>query len=105
MLHSGKIISDHLIERDKRKRLTFLNTELSRSVLKSIALDRHLPLAIRWSSALELHCLPGQRTKIHNRCILSARARSINRKYRLSRLTFRKLASMGYLPGVMKSSW
>lgn len=43
--------------------------------------------------------------RLHNRCVVTGRARGFYRKFGLSRLTFRKLALEGKIPGVRKSSW
>ena len=40
-----------------------------------------------------------------NRCRLTGRPRGVYRKFRLSRNMLRKLAMMGLIPGVQKSSW
>ncbi|GAB3827279.1 30S ribosomal protein S14 [Pontibacter rugosus] len=43
--------------------------------------------------------------RLHNRCKLSGRPRGYMRKFGISRVLFRELASMGKIPGVTKSSW
>ena len=43
--------------------------------------------------------------RIRNRCSITGRPRAYIRKFGLSRLTFRELASEGKIPGVTKSSW
>ncbi len=43
--------------------------------------------------------------RLNNRCQLTGRARSYYRKFGVSRLVLRELASKGELPGVKKSSW
>jgi small subunit ribosomal protein S14 len=43
--------------------------------------------------------------RLHNRCAVTGRARGFYRKFGMSRLTFRKLALEGKIPGVRKSSW
>jgi small subunit ribosomal protein S14 len=43
--------------------------------------------------------------RLHNRCAVTGRARGFYRKFGISRLTFRKLALEGKIPGVRKSSW
>ena len=43
--------------------------------------------------------------RVVNRCRFSGRRRGFLRKYSCSRLTFRELASAGFIPGVTKSSW
>ncbi|MHA6246609.1 30S ribosomal protein S14 [Pontibacter sp. CAU 1760] len=43
--------------------------------------------------------------RLHNRCKLSGRPRGYMRKFGISRVLFRELASAGKIPGVTKSSW
>jgi small subunit ribosomal protein S14 len=44
-------------------------------------------------------------TRVVNRCQVSGRRRAFIRRFQISRLTFRELASAGLIPGVTKSSW
>jgi len=44
-------------------------------------------------------------TRVVNRCEITGRRRAFLRRFRLSRITFREMASAGLLPGVTKSSW
>lgn len=44
-------------------------------------------------------------TRLINRCEVSGRRRAFLRRFRLSRIAFRELASHGMIPGVTKSSW
>ncbi|HSA32263.1 MAG TPA: type Z 30S ribosomal protein S14 [bacterium] len=48
---------------------------------------------------------PAFSTRYHNRCPLCGRARSYIRKFDMCRLCFRKMASNGLIPGIIKSSW
>jgi len=43
--------------------------------------------------------------RLHNRCAITGRARGFYRKFGISRLTFRKMALEGKIPGVKKASW
>jgi len=43
--------------------------------------------------------------RLHNRCAVTGRARGYYRKFGMSRLTFRKMALEGMIPGVKKASW
>ncbi len=43
--------------------------------------------------------------RVSNRCELTGRPRGFLRKFGLSRIAFRDLASRGQVPGVTKSSW
>ena len=44
-------------------------------------------------------------TRVVNRCEVTGRRRAFVRRFKISRLTFRELASSGFIPGVTKSSW
>ena len=43
--------------------------------------------------------------RLHNRCNLSGRPKGYMRKFGISRLEFRKMASEGKIPGITKASW
>jgi small subunit ribosomal protein S14 len=43
--------------------------------------------------------------RARNRCSVTGRPRAFIRKFGLSRITFRELATQGKIPGVTKSSW
>jgi small subunit ribosomal protein S14 len=44
-------------------------------------------------------------TRLVNRCEVTGRRRGFLRRFRLSRIAFRQMASHGLIPGVTKSSW
>ena len=44
-------------------------------------------------------------TRLKNRCAITGRSRGYLRKFGVSRIVFRELASRGQLPGVKKASW
>ncbi len=43
--------------------------------------------------------------RLHNRCKISGRSRGYIRKFGISRIAFRDMASQGKIPGITKSSW
>jgi small subunit ribosomal protein S14 len=43
--------------------------------------------------------------RLHNRCKLTGRPKGYMRKFGISRVTFRELASKGVIPGITKASW
>ena len=43
--------------------------------------------------------------RVRNRCGISGRPRAFYRKFRISRIALRDMASLGLIPGVVKSSW
>lgn len=45
------------------------------------------------------------RVRLHNRCRMTGRPKGYMRKFGISRVTFREMASEGKIPGVTKASW
>ena len=43
--------------------------------------------------------------RIMNRCRVTGRTRAVYRKFGLSRISLREMASQGLIPGVIKASW
>lgn len=43
--------------------------------------------------------------RLKNRCKLTGRPKGYMRKFGISRVTFREMASVGLIPGITKSSW
>jgi small subunit ribosomal protein S14 len=83
--------------RDKDKRIA----------LKNIVMDRTLPVEDRFEASLKLAQLPrnGSRVRFRLRCKMTGRPRANYRKFELSRIALRDLASNGQIPGMVKSSW
>ena len=75
--------------------------------LKAVADDESRPFDERFAARLKMATLPrnSHPTRVRNRCSLTGRARGNYRKFGISRLMFRELASQGMIPGVVKSSW
>jgi len=48
---------------------------------------------------------PRHSTQAHSRCGICGRPRAFMRKFGMCRICFRRLASIGQVPGVKKSSW
>jgi small subunit ribosomal protein S14 len=78
-----------------------------RNRLRVIARDRSLPPEERFQAYLKLAELPrnGAAVRVRNRCQVSGRPRGFYRKFKLSRIALRELASVGQVPGMVKSSW
>ena len=78
-----------------------------REMLKSKIYDKNLSLAERFEVVMKLSSFSrsSSKTRIRNRCEITGRARGFYRKFRLSRIQLRDMASFGHLPGVIKSSW
>ena len=78
-----------------------------RDLLKSKIKNKNLSLEERISYQNKLNDLPrnGSSIRHRNRCEITGRPRGNYRKFGLSRIALRELASNGKLPGVVKSSW
>ena len=78
-----------------------------REELKKIIKNKKLPLDERFNAQLKLAKLPRNSTKIRirNRCEVTGRPRGVYRKFKISRIALRELASKGIIPGMTKSSW
>jgi small subunit ribosomal protein S14 len=78
-----------------------------RNKLKEVIMDKTTSLEDRFEAQLKLSKLPrnGAKVRIRNRCELSGRPRGFYRKFKLSRIALRDLASIGQIPGMIKSSW
>jgi small subunit ribosomal protein S14 len=78
-----------------------------RARLKAIINDRDAPEEDRFAAQLKLSEMPrnSSRVRIRNRCELTGRPRGVYRKFKLSRIALRELASAGQIPGMVKSSW
>lgn len=96
-----------MIERDKKRRRLVKSHAGKRAKLKAIIKNRELPAEDRFQAMMVLAEMPrnGSKVRIKNRCALSGRPRAYYRKFNLSRIAIRDLASRGALPGVVKSSW
>lgn len=95
------------VEKNRRRRQMAKNYAPKRAALKAIARDRSLPPEERFQAYLKLAEMPRNAapTRVRNRCELTGRPRAYYRKFRLSRIALRDLASIGQIPGMVKSSW
>jgi small subunit ribosomal protein S14 len=95
------------IEKNARRMKLVKSVAGRRGRLKAIAIDRTAPAEERFSAQLKLAELPrnASETRVRNRCSLTGRPRGYYRKFKLSRIALRELASSGQIPGMVKSSW
>jgi small subunit ribosomal protein S14 len=78
-----------------------------RARLKAVAIDKTVTAEERFAAQLKLAQLPRNSSpvRIRSRCEMTGRSRAVYRKFRLSRMALRDLASNGQIPGMVKSSW
>jgi small subunit ribosomal protein S14 len=95
------------IEKNNRRVKLAKQVRPRRERLKAIARDRSAAPEDRFEAQLKLSELPrnSSATRVRNRCSLTGRPRGFYRKFRLSRIAVRELASAGQIPGMLKSSW
>ncbi len=95
------------IERNMKRMRLAKKYAAKRAHLKDVAKDESLSPEERFTARLKLAQLPRNSApvRIRLRCELSGRPRGNYRKFKLSRIALRDLASRGQIPGMVKSSW
>ena len=95
------------IERNLKRERLAKKYAAKRALLKAQAKDESLSMEERFQAHLKLAELPRNSApnRIRLRCGLTGRPRGNYRKFKLSRIALRDLASLGLIPGVVKSSW
>ena len=87
---------------EKNKRRTRLVAKMAdrRARLKAIADDRDLAPEDRFAARLKLAEMPrnSAATRLRNRCEMTGRPRAFYRRFKLSRIALRELASQGQVP-------
>ncbi len=96
-----------MIEREKRRRRLMQRFADKRAELKRLMASLERTDDKFYEAQRKLAKLPRNSSpvRLRNRCCVTGRPRAYLRKYRISRITFRELASTGKIPGITKSSW
>jgi small subunit ribosomal protein S14 len=95
------------LEKNMRRERLAKRYGAKRARLKAMTRDESLSPEDRFNARLKLAQLPRNSSpnRIRLRCEVSGRPRGNYRKFRLSRIALRELASHGQIPGMIKSSW
>lgn len=95
------------VERNKKRERLVKKYAAKRARLKAQAKDESLSMEERFQARMKLAELPrnSAQNRVRLRCGLTGRPRGNYRKFKLSRVSLRDLASNGMIPGVVKSSW
>jgi len=95
------------VQKNKRRERMSKKFETKRKALKAVISDKTLTMEERFNAQLKISKLPRNSSpvRIRNRCELTGRPRAFYRKFKLSRIALRDLASIGQIPGMIKSSW
>lgn len=96
-----------MVEREKKRERLVKRDANKRAALKATIKNKDIPADERFQAVLKLAEMTpnGSKTRKRNRCRLTGRPHAYYRKFGLSRIALRDLASRGELPGVTKSSW
>ncbi len=95
------------IEKNKKRMRLVQKYAARRAALKAMARDESLTPEERFNARLKLAKLPrnGSPVRVRARCLVTGRPRGVYRKFKMSRIALRELASSGQIPGMVKSSW
>ena len=95
------------VEKNNKRKRIVERRGARRESLKAMIKEKSLPMEERFQAVMKLSKEPRNSSKIRirNRCEISGRPRGYDRKLRMSRIALRDLASIGQVPGVVKSSW
>ena len=95
------------IERNEKRRRMAKKYNAKRERLKAIANNRDLPMEEQFQARLKLSKLPRNASegRVQSRCEITGRPRGVYKKFKMSRIALRDLASAGHIPGMVKSSW
>ncbi len=96
-----------MIARDHKRAKLIQKFASKRNELKRIMSDPNVTDEEFYQAQRKLTKMPRNSSpiRLRNRCSITGRPRAYIRKYGVSRITFRELASQGKIPGVTKSSW
>ena len=95
-----------IVKNLQRQKLVELYSK-RRSELLSVVKDPKTSIEVKRLAYMNIEKLPRDANpiRIRNRCNLTGRPRGYYRKFGLSRIALRELASLGRVPGVKKASW
>jgi small subunit ribosomal protein S14 len=95
------------VERNKKRERMAKAQAPKRARLKAVAKDRNATDEERFDASLKLAEMPrnGSKVRVRLLCELTGRPRGNYRKFKLCRIKLRELASLGQIPGMVKSSW
>jgi small subunit ribosomal protein S14 len=96
-----------LITRNARRIKISSDSKVKRDKLKKIIKDPSKHFNERLNALVKLSEMikDSSKVRIRNRCAITGRPRGNLRKFGMSRITIRELASWGQIPGLIKSSW
>ena len=96
-----------MVQRQLKRERLVVKYATKRAALRETSRNQELPMEERFKAVLALAKLPrdSSASRLHSRCLISGRPKAYYRKFRMSRIALRDLASKGEIPGMVKSSW
>ena len=96
-----------MVEKERKRRRLAERHAARRAALRDRVRDPKATPEERIAATLRLAAMPrnGAKVRLRNRCELTGRPRGYYRKFSISRIALRELASSGLIPGVTKASW
>jgi small subunit ribosomal protein S14 len=90
-----------------RKAKLVVRHKAQRDAIKKKIIDPNMSEDERRDAMFALAKLPrdSSPSRTKRRCVATGASHAVYRKFRLNRITFRKMALAGLLPGVTKASW
>ena len=96
-----------MVEREKRRARIVKRYATKRAQLKELIRSPRTSPEERAAAQVRLQAMPrdASASRQRNRCAITGRSRGVYRKFGLSRVKIREVASRGEIPGLTKASW
>jgi small subunit ribosomal protein S14 len=96
-----------MVEREKRRAGIVKKYAVRRAKLKELIRSPKTSPEARQAAQATLQAMPrdASKSRQRNRCAITGRSRGVYRKFGLSRVKVREVASRGEIPGLAKASW
>lgn len=96
-----------IISKDTKNRKLIKQFELEHFILKQISKNSNFMQLLKWNALDKLNHLPKQSSKTLtiNRCVKTKNRKTFHNFSNLSRIIFLRLAQLGLISGLRKSSW
>ena len=96
-----------ILTRDYKNRKLIKQLELKKFILKQLSINSNLLISTRWKAYHKLHNFSKKNSKVSlsNRCIKTINRKTFHKFTKFSRIIFLKLAKLGKISYLRKSSW
>jgi len=96
-----------IVEREKKRKILSDQFFEKRAKIRKMRNNKSITIADRLGLQVMFNKLSNDTAKMRGRgrCLITGRPRGYYRKFGLSRIKLREMASWGMIPGLLKSSW